>query len=579
MKKEDYIAAMQKINISDQFMKETITLLESDKDQINHKSKLNQKSNQRSIKSNHIWKAAAIIVVMLLSTAGITAAAAKLNITDVFQGYFKEPSKQESNINGNSQNDQNTVALTSVPMREDNEFITKASALVSSSVTKNGLKLTARGIVGDKHTIYMAVNVETVDKSPFSKSQKNAVKGLSFSKVWLQTNGNALGQYCYVTRVDDESNAGKATFVLRNSLDIKGDIKHINITFTNMTAQNEGLIDIGSQKSLLDMMNEIGEASEDDFDFMGMRSTNKEDYDWFNKLSKKFLNEFKKDNNLSDKEISGLPYDSYWGKRDAYMEKAIMEREGILPKYCIKKTKNQANFCTKYPKLAISNIGIRNNQLCVKFELNNAMSFENFRDSRIVLVNKKNGSILVGSVDASQPINGNDESQADMVNGKIISCGAQFNGISNKDVLKDYNFAFGGKDFSETTLYEGEWKLDFDVDYKDTSREYSLSENVKINGEERKLEKISVSPLSLQLQLGTQQDAKGAYEQEAASLDKNINIVNDDKIKIIMKNNKEIIMDNLSYDDNLLSTVLPVVIDLNQISSININGTKIELSN
>lgn len=49
-------------------------------------------------------------------------------------------------------------------------------------------------------------------------------------------------------------------------------------------------------------------------------------------------------------------------------------------------------------------------------------------------------------------------------------------------------------------------------------------------------------------------------------------------IKIIMKNNTEVILENLSFDKDTLNSVLPAVIDLNQISTIEIDKTKIKLS-
>jgi hypothetical protein len=270
MNREAYIAAMQKIELSDRFTKETLALLQSE-ESIGVRPEV-QRVNQTKIinpfKNNKLLKTAAIILVMLLSTAGITAAAAKLNIMDIFKGYFKEPVKQES-VGGGSPQKNPPAAATIAPVKEDNQYMEEASAIISSTVTAGGLKLTARGIVGDRHTIYTAVDVETQDGSAFDKANQHGVSGLSFHNVWLKTNDDVLGQYCYITRVDDGSEPGKATFVLKNSLDIKGTVNHLNLTFKNLTEPSKDkIIDIGATKSPLDIANEIGEASEDDFDFM-----------------------------------------------------------------------------------------------------------------------------------------------------------------------------------------------------------------------------------------------------------------------------------------------------------------------
>ncbi len=576
MKPETYIAAMQKINMSDRFMRETIAMLQAKES----RSLNSGQTRERDFKTTNIYinknkyKAAALIAMVLLSAAGISAAAAKLNIVDLFKGYFKEQVKQESKEPVNEPNNPEKNDITSVPMKEDNEFLEKAGAIVSESVTANGLKLSARGVVGDRNTIHIAVDVETVNGRAFSNSQQKDIKGLSFSKVWLKTNDNALGQYCYMTRVDDASEAGKATFVLRNSINTEEIINHINITFTNLTETNtDNLVDIGSQKSLFDILDELGEASEDDFDYMGARFTSEEDRLWYRETEKQYLSELKKDGADSNSD-----YDSYWGKRDLFLEKAIMERGGITPKYCIKRTENQITFSTKYPELAVSNIGIRNNQLCVKFELNASINFENFSDAKIVIVNRKNGSIINGVVDASQPVNGNDASQSDMADGKIISCGAQFTGISDVEMLKDYYFAFGA--YGRSTIFEGEWELDFDLDYTDTTREYTVSKEIKIGEADRILEKIMISPLSLQLQFqplsdfeGFKDDGKDLPGAYPAAADLNT-------IRIIMKDNREVVPGNqlsqLSETDSI-SAVLPVVIDLDMVSAIHINGINIEI--
>ncbi len=571
MKKEDYIKAIQKIELSDQFMQETITMLQSEDNHISDNIK-NRAENKlkKTVKSRIIYKVAAILFIILLSTTGI-AVATKLSIVDLFKGYFRETVKQDINDTSNLKNNQGSGTITTVPMKEDNKFIEEASAVISSSVTANGLKLTARGVVGDRHTIYIAVDVETIDGSAFSKNQQNDVKDLSFSKVWLKTNDNALGQYCYVTRVDDGSETGKATFVLQNSLVMKEYINHVSLTFTNLTEKNTGnLVDIGSWKSLFDIMNEIGEASEDDFNFMGARYSCEDDRLWYHKTEDKFLKELKKKGVKN-----GIDYDSYWGKRDAYMEEAIIGRSGITPKYCIRRTENQTSFSSKYPKLAVSNIGILNNQLCVKFELNDSMNFDSFSDSGIIIVNKKNGSIIAGMIDASQPVNGDDNSQADMVDGKIISCGAQFSGISDKDLLKDYYFAFGA--YGENTLFMGDWKLDFNLDYSDTTREYTVSHNVKFNGENRQLKRIAISPISLQLQFQTVTDAGSTDVSKENLFRINNPAAAPNMIKIIMKSNAEVILDYLSSDNDTLNSVLPVVIDLDQVAAIEINKTRIKL--
>lgn len=575
MNKNAYTTAMQKINISEKFKEDTINkILEEETDIIknfgnNDSAKYNGYSNRRKY-----TKAAGIVFCIFVLTSGITAAAAQFNILDIFKGYFKQPVNQQisNNSSGNSNHSSFTPVVTE-PIKKENEFLEQASDVLSSSTTAHGLKLTARGVVGDRNNAYIAVDVETENGKAFNNAQKKDMSGITFSKVWLKVNEDKLGQYCYITRVDDGSQAGKATFVLKDSLGIKkwGNEapKHLSLTFTNLIEPDQSkYIDIGSTKSVYEIMQEIGEASEDDFDYMDASSEREEDRTWSIEKREQIIKELKEQGITNKK---GSSYDSYYGIINDRMEKAVMERGGFTPHYFIKRTKKQAVFCTKYPKLAISNLGIRNNQLIIKFEFNNAISYESFMDAGICLRNKKNGTIIsFCSGGGGAPVNGNDESQSDIVNNKMISCNIQFSGISSKEELKDYYLVFGGKGMSYRTLVEGEWKLNFDLNYQDTTREYPINQKILVGGVSRELTKLELSPISLKLSW------KAAKEMDASAEDTDNNVT--DKIKIILSNGSEIVLDQYEYDDNSISSVLPMVIDLDQVDTIEINGVGIKLN-
>lgn len=573
MNKNAYTTAMQKINITENFEEDTIKFLLNEETKINEdKEKISTIKLTGYSRRRNYMKAAGIIFCALLLTTGITAAAAQFNIVDIFKGYFKQPVNQQisSNHSGNSNNG-SAAAVVTEPIKKDNEFLEKASNVISSSTMANGLKLTARGVVGDRNNAFIAVDVETENGKPFNDAQKQDVAGITFSKVWLKVNDDKLGQYCYITRVDDGSQAGKATFVLKDSLGIKKwgneTPKHLSLTFTNLIEPDKSkFIDIGTTKSVYEIMQEIGEASEDDFNYMGASSENRDGNRWMIDKREQIKNKLKEQGITNKKDSS---YDSYYGKINQQMEKAVVEKGGFTPHYYIKRTKKQVTFCTKYPKLAISNVGIRNKQLVFKFEFNNAISYDSFMDSGICLMNKKNGTIISSSSGGgSVPVNGNDDSQSDIVNNKMISCNIQFSGISSKEELKDYDLVFGGNGMSYHTLVEGEWKLDFDLSYQDTTREYPMNQKVSVAGVSRELTKLELSPISLKLSWEAAKDAS------AEEIENNI----PDKIKIILSDGSEIALDNDSCDDDNISAVLPMVIDLNQVAAIEINGTRISLS-
>lgn len=571
MDKKEYIAAMQKIELPERFIEKTVSMIQNE-DKLNY----NVYKYKRNIQRKRMVKAAVIISVLFLSTTGISVAAAKLSIVDIFKGFFKQSVYQEAN-NKNIQQGESGIGVTTTPLTKDSEFIDKASALVRSTVTEKGLKLTARGIVGDGHNIYIAVDVETTDGSAFNKSQQSDVEDISFSKVWLKVNGDCVGQYCYITRVDDGSVKGKATFVLLNSLNIKGldkTINHINIRFTNLreTCQ-DSIIDIGSQKSLQDIMNEIGEASQNDFDYMGCNSTIDGYMDWYRQKREQIKKELK-EKGITYKEDAD--YDSYFGKIDKMLEEAIMKKGGFNPEYFIRRKNSQTTFCTKYPKLAISNIGIRYNQLVLKMEFNGNLNYDSLADAGILLVNKKNGSTISGVAGGGLPVNGNDDSQSDIKNNELISCSAQFSGISSKEELKDYYLAFGGRGKgSYKTLIEGDWNLDFNLNYKDTTRVYTIKKDITLGGIKRKLEQLSISPMSLQLEYS---DSVENIDMENSNKSNSFGNGNTDIIKIVMRDDSEMKLASFGWDNDSLNVVLPAIIDLDKVKAVKINGQMILLN-
>lgn len=579
MKQKAYLTAMQKIDISEEFLQSSTRFL------LEAAEKADKNNDQNSIPAKYerlrkrpVMKLAAGILIFIVSTAGITAAASGINIVDIFKGFFKEPVKQETGTPGTGQNNSPGgygEAATAAPLKEDNEFIEKASAVISSTVEGNGLKLTARGVVGDSHNLYIAIDVETEDGSAFNTRQQSEVEGLTFNNVWLLVNDNVLGQYCRITRVDDTSEPGKATFVLQNSLELKntgGEIRHIQLSFTNLIQpSSETVIDIGTNKSMLEIMETLGEAPAEDYYFMGPRFQSKEDIDWYREKRDQIKQE------LEDKgeiDRSKTDYDSLFGRVYELMEEEVLDR-GMLPKYTLKRTEQQVTFCSAYPELAVSNIGIRNDQLCVKFEFNDSISYESFSDARIIIRDKRNGNIIRGMDTGNTPDNGGeDPSQAEYVNDRLISRCVQFSGIASEEELKDYYFAFGGGGFSYQTLYEGEWKLDFDLSYTDTTREYSVSKEIVFGGLDRKLTGISLSPISMQLRF----DTPSADETTAGNTSDDLREYTDtDSIKLLMKDGTDFPINQYSWDDGSLNTVFAVIIDLDKAAEIEINGVKIDL--
>lgn len=575
MNQENYITAMNKIELSESFKEETINLLLNGEEQDrNRRNKLIKEKQYGYRTKGNFVKVALIIFVILVGMSGITVAAMQLNIIDIFKGYFVEPAGEEASVGNTPVNNQNALneIVTTKPLKKDDLFIEEASCIVYSSTSENGLKITVRGIVGDRRMAYFSVDVETEDGSHFSEKKENEVEGLTFSNVWLQVDDNTNGQ-CYITRVDDRSEIGKATFILRNSIEfdeLEGNsIKHkISITFINLIEPNyDTIVDIGATKSLYDIMEEIGEASDEDIYFMGTRYSAsseaeeikmEEDKKWYDETMLRIQEELKKSGIEKD------TWDEYYKEFYSKLEEAVIER-GLFTKYVIQRSDSQITFCSKFPELAVSNIGMRNNSAVVKFEFNNSISYDKFIDARIILLNQKTGEIIECSGAGGVPMEKNDDSQTDNTDYKEISCSAQFTGIISKEELRDYVFAFGGDGYSNNTLVEGEWKLDFNLDYTDTTRLYTVSDEVKLGGIIRKLKNISISPISLLLQC------------EATTEENDISKL-DDVIKIVMLDGSAITIDNFSSDEDSYNSVLPMVIDLKQVDAIDINGIRIKLS-
>lgn len=501
-----------------------------------------------------------IICVILLSISSISVAASTWNLADVFKGYFKElvsstKDNKQSEININSTNgdasNQNTKPITN-----DSTFLNTAGAIIESTDTEAGLKLTARGIVGDDQTIYVAINVETINGQAFTEEQEENLNAIHFQEVKLQMDDDVLGQYSNCTRIDDGSEKGKATFLIHdiincsNTEDINS--RQLTITLSNFLHTTNDLEDIGMKGNLYDIFTKFDKPADKDYQFYSVRS-NGNHTDEENKILEEYSLE---------RRSGKLAGDEFLKRREELIQAGLLE-----PLYILPETSTKVSFCTKYPKLEITNMGIKDNTFSFNIKMNDELDYQYLNTKHLMLVNRKTGACVGATMD----IDGWEGDE----NGKLLSAHfVVFHTITSAEQLKDYYLAVGGYG-AEDIINKGKWKLSFNLSYENTTRSYNINKKATISGFAGTIKSIDVSPLSMKIIYKT--DSSMSTENEVLFEDNWIKNVGN--MYLIMKNGAKIT--NLSCGENIqngictFNAMFPYVIDLDQIKKFVIEGTEI----
>ncbi|MCI9018251.1 MAG: DUF4179 domain-containing protein [Lachnospiraceae bacterium] len=467
---------------------------------------------------------AACAAVMILGVSMTTAAAFDLN--DIFKDFFKrEVAVQEE---GNEP--------SAVPLEARDDFLTSAGNVIHEETTGDGLKLTLRGTVGDGNVLYAALDVETADGSPFREEQEGSVQSYRFEEVMLEgegIGGDELNRiYCGLERIDDGSVPGKATFLLSEMLenDFKG--KEIKMSLKNLMVESNEVVDLEMDKTIWELMQE--------FEPIKIRE---------------------------NVQGAGLMVDSYSTEEDA--EGNVSAHESFI----VEKTDKRIAFSSKYPEASISNLGIWKGQyednLIVNLDFGGAFDWDLLDQKRLIVIDRRTGEVLDGSSGALAIGNGAEEgyfpgmeNQADIVGEEYVSCRYCFNDIGESQV-KNAIFALGG-DGSYEELFGGEWTLSFQVDYEDTMQTWELKEKAAAGNVE--IKKVQISPVSAVVEFDTLSDERAELED----------------VSLKLKDGNQVGWSAMSQDSDenggaSCRVIWKSVVELDEIQSIIVNGTEIEL--
>ena len=215
-------------------------------------------------------------------------------------------------------------------------------------------------------------------------------------------------------------------------------------------------------------------------------------------------------------------------------------------------------------------MGIKNNIFTFNININDELDYQYLYTRRLVLVNRKTGSCARAIMDI-------DQWEGDE-NGKLISAHfVVFDTISSAEQLKDYYLAIGGYG-TEDIIYKGQWKLNFNINYEDTSRSYYLDKKTILSDFTGTIKTIKISPLSMNLIYQTDKDMN--------PLNRTLFMDNWDKNKydiyLLMKDGGKInlLSYELNIEDNILTlnALFPYIIDLGQMSKIIIADTEIVIN-
>lgn len=503
------------------------------------------------------------ICIVLLSISSISVAASTWNLVDVFKGYFKEivsNSKDHYQYGRNNVSSGEDVAPPiTMPLTNDSAFLNTAGAIIESTDTEAGLKLTARGIVGDDRALYVAIDVETINGQAFTKKQDDNLNSIHFQTVKLQIDDDVLGQYSNCTRIDDGTKKGKATFLIHdiiNSKNIEGLSGHqLTITLTNFLHTTNDLEDIGMSGNLYDIFTKYDIPDDEDYQFYSVRSDSNHT-DEENKILEEYYFERKSGKLVGDK---------FRKRREELIQAGLLE-----PLYTLPETSTKTSFCTKYPKLEITNMGIKNNILTFNINLNGELDYQYLNTKHLALVNRKTGACIGTTMDI-------DRWEGDE-NGKLISAHfVVFHAIKSAEELKYYYLAIGGYG-AEDIINKGEWKLSFSLTYEDTSRSYTINQKATIFGFTGSIKTIDISPLSMKISYQTDKpmstENSALFEDNWLKNGSNICLTMKDGTKINYLSSVESIQNNICT----FRGIFPYVIDLDQINKIVIDKTEISIS-
>lgn len=501
----------------------------------------------------------AAICIVLLSITSVSVAASSWNLVDVFKGYFKElVTDNKENPEGRVPKGEDIAAPSTKPVASDSAFLNKAGAILEASDTNAGLQLTARGIVGDDRALYVAIEVATTNGQDFTKEQEDNLNALQFQTVRLQLDDDVLGQYSNCVRIDDGSSKGRATFLVdsiisNNQIDnISG--HRLTITLTNFLHTTNDLEDIGMGGNLYDIFTRYEAPAEDDYQYYSVRS-NGNHTDAENKILEEYY---------AERKSGKLTGDAYRTRRNELIQAGLLD-----PLYTLPETSTRINFSSKYPKLEITNMGIKNNIFTFNVALNGELSYQNLNTKHLTLVNRKTGASTSTIMDIDQWEGDENE--------KLLSAHfVVFRTISSAEQLKDYYLAIGG-DGAKDIINEGEWKLSFDIAYKDTTRTYSQNNNTTISGLTGIIKAIDISPLSMKISFQTD---KAMNDEDQVLFDNNW-LKAENSMYLVMKDGTKI--NNLSVTADMQSSMytinamFPFVIDLDQIDKLILDQKEIPL--
>lgn len=524
---------------------------------------LNNTANDKVVHHKRYKIRLVAICIVLLSISSISVAASAWNLVDVFKGYFKEivsNSKDYHQYGGNNVSSGEDVAPPiTKPITNDSTFLNTAGAIIESTDTEAGLKLIARGIVGDDRALYVAIDVETINGQAFTKKQEDNLNSIHFQTVKLQIDDDVLGQYSNCTRIDDGTKKGKATFLIHDIINSKKieDISghQLTITLTNFLHTTNDLEDIGISGNLYDIFTKYDKPDDEDYQFYSVRSdsnhTDKE-----NKILEEYYFERKSGKLLGNKLRK---------RREELIQAGLLE-----PLYTLPETSTKTSFCTKYPKLEITNMGIKDNIFTFNINLNNELDYQYLNTKHLTLVNRKTGACIGTTMDI-------DKWKGDE-NGKLISAHfVVFHAITSAEQLKDYYLAIGGYG-AEDIINKGEWKLSFNLTYEDTSRSYTIHKKAIVSGFTGLIKTIDISPLSMKISYQTDKP----MSTENSVLFEDNWLKNGSNMCLIMKDGTKInyLSGALDIQNNICTfhAMFPYVIDLDQIKKIVINETEIIIS-
>ena len=503
--------------------------------------------NRKKISGKRIFLIAAAIC--LLGSLGVYVFARTRTAADVFLpvSVFEEP---------------NEVGEV-VPISADSEkvqLIEKAGAVIDQTIEQDNLLITLRGVVGDNESINLLIEIADKNGDPITSDNSTHPQQFRFNHAFIRIdtildNGTEdVGHYVAPRRIDDGTDPAKMTFLIQE--------------YTYLS-------DIVGKKATLELQG-LGKmittnATPIAFEYADMQeiselfpSPEAEEF-YYDLIPEQVLN------SLRENGGGLIPKHLHRDREGNYISNPYLPDSGIsLP------------FSSDYPNTSVVAMGFFMDEFHMALVCEDEREWKTLSDRGLSLINKETGESFDSSSSYEfsdtrtpygkhyfNPVEYFPAYQQHKLNTGYVYFRFRTGSVSD---LTNLILTTSSGPYFEPIVFEDTWSFEFSLDYENTSLVYEPAKTVSWKGNTFVVERVSVSPFSLKI------SCSGWIRDDSTKRrdpDLPISLQMLDGSKLELNNMLSCITTGSDSEGFTSSTLLPVVIDAEQVAGIWIGDAEI----